>query len=76
MMKTGIKKLGVSTEEAVIIGDRMDTDIIAGVESGIETVLVLSGVTDFEVMRRFPYRPTYIYNGVGDVIKGEPAVIR
>ncbi len=73
MMKTGIKKLGVSTEEAVIIGDRMDTDIIAGVESGIETVLVLSGVTNYDVMRRFPYRPTYIYHGVGDVIKGEPA---
>ena len=73
MMKTGIKLLGVSPEDAVIVGDRMDTDIIAGVESGIETVLVLSGVTNFHVMRKFPYRPTYIYNGVGDIIKGVPA---
>lgn len=72
MMKTGIKLLGVEPENAAIIGDRMDTDIIAGVESGIETVLVLSGVTDLETMRKFPYRPTYIYNGVGDIIKATP----
>jgi len=70
MMKTGIKLLGVETEEAVIVGDRMDTDIIAGIESGIETVLVLSGVTDFEVMPHFPYRPKYIYRNVGDIVKG------
>ncbi len=73
MMKTGIKLLGVSPEDAVIVGDRMDTDIIAGVESGIETVLVLSGVTNFHIMRKFPYQPTYIYEGVGDIIKGCPA---
>ena len=69
MMKTGIKLLGVKPEEAVIVGDRMDTDIIAGIESEIETVLVLSGVTDGNVMKQFPYRPMYIYNGVGDIIK-------
>ncbi len=69
MMKTGIKLLGVKPEEAVIVGDRMDTDIIAGIESEIETVLVLSGVTDENVMKQFPYRPMYIYNGVGDIIK-------
>lgn len=74
MMKTGIKLLGVAPEKAVIVGDRMDTDIIAGVESEIETVLVLSGVTNFHIMRKFPYRPAYIYNGVGDIIKGIPAV--
>ena len=50
-----------------------NTDIIAGVESGIETVLVLSGVTNFHIMRKFPYRPSYIYIGVGDIIKGIPA---
>ncbi len=73
MMRTGIKLLGVSTEDTVIVGDRMDTDIIAGVESGIETVLVLSGVTDFNVMKKFPYRPSYIYSGVGDIITGKIA---
>ena len=68
MMKTGLKLLGVSPEDAVIVGDRMDTDIIAGIESEIETALVLSGVTDFKVMKQFPYRPKYIYRGVGDII--------
>lgn len=73
MMRTGIKLLGVEPEQAVIVGDRMDTDIIAGVESGIETVLVLSGVTDFHTMRKFPYRPSYIYKGVGEIVRGTPA---
>ena len=73
MMKTGLKLLGVEPEKAVILGDRMDTDIIAGVESEIDTVLLLSGVTTFHIMRKLPYRPTFIYNGVGDIIKGIPA---
>ncbi len=73
MMKTGLKLLGVNTEEAVIVGDRMDTDIIAGIESEIETVLVLSGVTDENTLKQFPYRPKYIYNGVGDIVKKTPA---
>ena len=75
MMKSGIKILGVAPDDAAIVGDRMDTDIIAGIESEIETVLVLSGVTSPEILNRFPYRPTYIYNGVGDIIKKNPACI-
>jgi len=75
MMKSGIKILGVAPEDAVIVGDRMDTDIIAGVESGIETVLVLSGVTTPEILQKFPYRPSYIYDGVGDIISGKTADI-
>ena len=47
----------------------MDTDIIAGIESNIDTVLVLSGVTKPEDIDNFPYRPKYILNGVGDIIK-------
>ena len=68
MMRHGLRRLGVSTDEAAIIGDRMDTDVIAGVESGIDTVLVLSGVTTREEMSKFPYRPRYVLNGVGDVV--------
>jgi len=67
MMRTGLKMLGVHSEDAVMVGDRMDTDIIAGIETGLETVLVLSGVTDKETMNKFPYRPTYIFKGVGDI---------
>ncbi len=67
MMRTGLKLLGVHSEESVIIGDRMDTDIIAGIESGLDTVLVLSGVTSREEYLNFPYRPRLILEGVGDI---------
>lgn len=68
MMRHGLRRLGVNADEAAIIGDRMDTDIIAGMESGIDTVLVLSGVTNEHEMRKFPYRPKYVLNGVGDIV--------
>ena len=67
MMRTGLKMLGVHSEDAVIIGDRMDTDIIAGIESGIDTVLVLSGVTSRNDIDNFPYRPKYIFDSIKDV---------
>ena len=64
MMRHALKRLGTSREETVIIGDRMDTDVIAGIESEIDTVLVLSGVTAAEDVDRFPYRPHHILPGV------------
>ncbi len=67
MMRTGLKKLGVHSENAAMIGDRMDTDIIAGIETGLDTVLVLSGVTSRDNLADYPYRPTYILDGVGDI---------
>ncbi len=69
MMRTGLKLLGCESEDTAIIGDRMDTDIIAGIESEIDTVLVLSGVSDVHTPSQFPYRPKYILDTVGDVIK-------
>ena len=53
--------------DAAIIGDRMDTDVIAGIESEMDTVLVLSGVSTMENIERFPYRPKYILPDVGAV---------
>lgn len=70
MMRTGLKMLGVHSEDAAIIGDRMDTDIIAGIESGIDPILVLSGVTSRESMEQYPYRPRLILGGVGEIPKG------
>ncbi|HEU4324107.1 MAG TPA: HAD-IIA family hydrolase [Roseiflexaceae bacterium] len=67
MMRTALWQLGAHSEESVMIGDRMDTDIIVGTESGLETVLVLTGVTRREDVARFPYRPTYIVNSVADI---------
>lgn len=67
MMRHALKQLGTSREDTAIIGDRMDTDVIAGIESEMDTVLVLSGVTTPEIMNSYPYRPTYVLNGVGDI---------
>ena len=69
MLRHGLKRLGCHSEDIAFIGDRMDTDIIAGIESNIDTVLVLSGVTALEDIDNFPYRPKYILNGVGDIVK-------
>lgn len=69
MLRHGLKKLGCHSEDIAFIGDRMDTDIIAGIESNIDTVLVLTGVTAREDVDKFPYRPKYIANSVGDLIK-------
>lgn len=68
MMRTGLRLLGCHSDEAVIVGDRMDTDIIAGTESGVDTVLVLSGVSDMETVKTFAYQPRLILNGVGDIV--------
>lgn len=67
MMRTGLRILGVHSAEAAMIGDRMDTDMVAGIETGIDTVLVLSGVTSREDVNSFPYRPRLILSGVGDI---------
>lgn len=67
MMRTGLKRLESRRFETAIIGDRMDTDIIAGIESEIDTVLVLTGVSDRETPSMFPYRPKYILNNVGEI---------
>jgi len=69
MMRTGLKILGVHSAEAAIIGDRMDTDIIAGIETGLDTVLVLSGVTSEAQIKTCPYRPQYILKGVGNILE-------
>ncbi|GCE23407.1 HAD-IIA family hydrolase [Dictyobacter kobayashii] len=67
MMRMALRKLNAHSEESAMIGDRMDTDIVSGTESGLRTILVLSGVTKREQVERFPYRPTWILNSVADV---------
>ena len=68
MMRTGLRLLGCHSAEAVMIGDRMDTDIISGLESGMSTVLVLSGVSDEETLKTYAYRPSAVLSGVGDIV--------
>ena len=67
MMRTGMELLGTPRENTLIIGDRMDTDIISGIESGIDTILVLSGVTTRENLTRFGYRPKVVLENIGQV---------
>ena len=71
MLRHGLRKLGCHSEEIAFVGDRMDTDIIAGIESNMDTVLVLSGVTSVEDINRFPYRPKYVLSGVGEIVRPE-----
>jgi len=69
MMRIALKKLEVQREEAIVVGDRMDTDIRAGLESEIDTLLVLSGITSRHEIDNFPYRPHYVLNGVIDLVQ-------
>lgn len=67
MMRTGLNMLGVHSSEAVMIGDRMDTDIVVGIEGGLDTVLVLSGVTTEADIAHYAYRPRLVLSGVGEI---------
>jgi NagD protein len=67
MVRTALNYLGVHSEDTVIVGDRMDTDIIGGVQNGMETILVLTGVTRPEDISRYPYIPFHVYNSVAEI---------
>jgi NagD protein len=68
MMRSALRYLDEHSENAVMIGDRMDTDIKVGLESGLETILVLTGVTRPEMITSFPYRPNRVINSVAEII--------
>lgn len=67
MMTLATKKLGVHPDDAVMVGDRLDTDIVGGMEAGMDTCLVLSGVSSRADLDHFPYRPTHIYESVASI---------
>jgi NagD protein len=67
MMRSAINYLGVHSEDTVMIGDRMDTDIIAGMETGLETYLVLTGITQESDINKFPYLPGKIFASVAEI---------
>ena len=70
MMRRALNYLGAHSEDAVMVGDRMDTDVIGGMEAGMETILVLSGVTRQEDIDRYPYRPTRVLPSVAAIQLG------
>ena len=69
MMRTGLRLLHCHSADAVMVGDRMDTDVISGLESGMSTVLVLSGVSTRHTVETYAYQPNVILDGVGDIAR-------
>ncbi len=67
MMRSALNYLGVHSENSYMIGDNMRTDILAGISAGMETVLVLTGMTKENDISNFPYRPKYVFNSIGDI---------
>jgi NagD protein len=70
MMRSALNAIDAHSETAAMIGDRMDTDIVSGLEAGMETILVLSGVTSRAQAERFPFRASRILDSVADIVEG------
>ena len=68
MFRSAMRKIGAHSESTGMIGDRMDTDVVAGIEAGLHTVLVLTGIADQAEIERYPFRPTEILNSVADLV--------
>jgi len=68
MFRSAMNRIGAHTQTTAMIGDRMDTDVVAGIEAGLETILVLTGSTKREQVARYPYRPSRILDSIADVV--------
>jgi NagD protein len=68
MMRSALNRLEGHSETTVMVGDRMDTDIISGLEAGLRTILVTTGSTRPEQVERFPYRPTRVVDSIADLV--------
>jgi NagD protein len=69
MFRSALNRIEAHSENTAMIGDRMDTDVVAGIEAGLETILVLTGSTRLEQIDRYPYRPSRILNSISDVLE-------
>ncbi|WSF91334.1 HAD-IIA family hydrolase [Nocardia vinacea] len=68
MMRSALRRIGAHSQSTVMIGDRMDTDIVSGLEAGMRTVLVTTGISTRESVEQFPYRPTLVADSVADLV--------
>ncbi len=69
MFRSAMRKIGAHSESTGMIGDRMDTDVVAGIEAGLHTVLVLTGIADQAEIEKYPFRPNEILNSVADLVE-------
>ena len=69
MFRSAMRKIDAHSQSTGMIGDRMDTDVVAGIEAGLHTVLVLTGIADDAEIQRYPFRPTEILMSVADLVK-------
>ncbi|MCS0634627.1 HAD-IIA family hydrolase [Streptomyces sp. LP05-1] len=69
MMRTGLNAIGAHSETSAMIGDRMDTDVLAGLEAGMETFLVLTGSTTPADVERYPFRPSTVVDSIADLVE-------
>ncbi|MDT0267893.1 HAD-IIA family hydrolase [Streptomyces sp. DSM 44915] len=68
MMRTGLNMIGAHSETSAMVGDRMDTDVLAGLEAGMETFLVLTGLTERSDVDRFPFTPSVVVDSIADLV--------
>ncbi|MDT7729595.1 MAG: 5-nucleotidase [Actinomycetota bacterium] len=68
MMRGALRALGAHSETTLMIGDRMDTDVHSGIEAGLQTILVLTGISTRESAERYPYRPTLVVDSIADLV--------
>jgi NagD protein len=69
MFRSALNQIGAHSEETGMIGDRMDTDVVAGIEAGLHTVLVLTGISDHAEIERYPFRPDEVLDGVHQLLE-------
>ncbi len=72
MFRSAMNKIGAHSENTGMIGDRMDTDIVAGIEAGLHTILVLTGISDQAEINRYPFRPDEVLTSVAELVSQEP----
>ena len=68
MMRSALRSLGAHSASTLMIGDRMDTDVHSGIEAGLQTILVLTGISTKETAERYPYRPTVVIDSIADLL--------
>ncbi|MGY6497015.1 MAG: HAD-IIA family hydrolase, partial [Microcella sp.] len=75
MFRSAMNRIGAHSENTGMIGDRMDTDIVAGIEAGLHTVLVMTGISDTAEIERYPFRPSEVLAGVHELVNPEPIAV-